>query len=160
MEQDLENKNVLYVSGFNESLTVESLQQRFSQYEDIKEIFLPSQSENGEHATYCFLKCHHSKGANMAAERILADGELRCRKAITACHFHQWLQSVELQIPEQAFPKEDGLSDIIENLDNKILKVYEHLPANTLCLVLFPGKKSAYVSFQGLGFIGIKEQSV
>ncbi|OCT61617.1 RNA exonuclease 5 [Xenopus laevis] len=158
MEEDAENKDVIYVSGFKKSLTEEILQQRFSHFSDLKAVFLPASPLNGKAAKYCFLKFHHFQSAAEAIDRITGEGELRCRKAITACHLHQWLQTVEPCGPQerQVLPKEDGLSDIMESLDSNIMQVYENLPANTLCLVLFSGTNSSSRSLPGFGLMGIK----
>ncbi|NP_001121457.1 putative RNA exonuclease NEF-sp [Xenopus tropicalis] len=160
MEEDPENRDVIYVSGFTKSLTEEFLQRRFGQFSDIKAIFLPICPLNGKPAKYCFLKFRQSQSATAAIDHITGEGELRCRRALTACHFHQWLQTGEPCAPreqqQQVLPEEDALCDIMESLDSNVMQVYENLPENTLCLVLFPGANSSCGSVPGFGLMGIK----
>ncbi|KAM4697750.1 RNA exonuclease 5 [Rhinophrynus dorsalis] len=165
MEEDLENKDVIYVSGFKKSLTEEFLQHKFSHLKDIKAIYVPTNPQNQKYSKYCYLKFHCSQSALIAAECIRAQGELRSRKAITASHLHQWLQpSMTSVCPEQQrnpdiLPKKDDLTDKIENLDRKIWQLYESLQSNTLCLILFPGNNSADGLLSGFGLMGIKDLS-
>ncbi|KAM4023900.1 LOW QUALITY PROTEIN: uncharacterized protein ACNLHF_024857 [Anomaloglossus baeobatrachus] len=52
--------------------------------------------------------------------------------------------------------KEDH-TEIIRDLDRKILQLYESLLENTLCLILFPGNNSSGGPLPGFGVMGIKE---
>ncbi|MEE6497703.1 hypothetical protein FKM82_002816 [Ascaphus truei] len=146
MEEDLENKGIMYVSGFKKSLTEEVLQQRFSHFKDIKAIFVPTNHRNRKHTKYCYLKFHSSQSALVAAQDIRAQGELKCRKALTASHLHHWLQTAVTSVPpghqpsQETLPKEEDITDTIRNMDRKIKTLFESLQGNTLCMVLFPGK--------------------
>ncbi|KAM8960486.1 RNA exonuclease 5 [Pelodytes ibericus] len=162
MEEDLENKDVIYVSGFRKHLTEEFLQQQFSNLKDIKAIFLPKKQRNGRPAKHCYLKFHSSQSAVLAADYITGDGELRSRKALTASHLHHWLADcvhLETACNQESFIKEQDLTPAIKNVDRKVKQLYQSLKGNTLCLVLFPGKNSADGSFPGFGLMGITEGS-
>ncbi|KAM4632528.1 RNA exonuclease 5 [Discoglossus pictus] len=165
MEEDVENKDIIYVSGFKNSLTEEYLQEQFSHIKDIKAIFLPRNPQKGKHAKYCYLKFHSPQGAVSAAEYLQTHCELKSRKALTASHLHHWLQTIgscdppEHQPVQEICHKEEYLIDIIKNLDRKINQIYESLQENSLCVILFPGQNSDGKVHPGFGLMGIKELS-
>ncbi|CAH2307178.1 RNA exonuclease 5 isoform X1 [Pelobates cultripes] len=162
LEEDLENKDVIYVSGFRKPLTEEFLQQQFSHLRDIKAILLPSNEASKKPARHCFLKFQSSQSAILAADYIRAQGGLRCRKALTASHLHRWIQEcvnlppVEQPHNEDIPPKEQDLAVLIKNVDRKISRLYKCLKGNSLCLVLFPGANRSNGKLPGFGFMGIK----
>ncbi|XP_053550318.1 RNA exonuclease 5 [Bombina bombina] len=162
MEEDLENEDIIYVSGFKKPLTEEILQEQFSHLKDIKAIFVPTNPSKGKRAKYCYLKFHNPQSALTATDYIRAHTVLLSRKALTANHLHRWLQTADTSLahqPDQEIhPKEEEQIAVIKHLDRKIKQLYESLQGNTLCLILFPGKNSDTAELPGLGLMGIKSE--
>ncbi|XP_066432394.1 RNA exonuclease 5 isoform X1 [Eleutherodactylus coqui] len=160
MEEDPENKNTIYVSGFTKPLTEEFLQEQLNHFKEMKSIFVPTNPKGQQCVKYCYLKFHSPDAAATAVERIRTHGGLRSMKAVTSSHLHRWLQAAVTCIPphqecNEAVPQEDH-TEIIKDLDRKMNQLYESLLENTLCVILFPGNNSSSGSLPGLGLMGIK----
>ncbi|KAG8558076.1 hypothetical protein GDO81_016848 [Engystomops pustulosus] len=161
MEEDPENENTIYVSGFTNPLTEETLHKQFHRFKEIKSIFVPRNPKSRHPAKYCYLKFHSPDAAAAAITHIQTHGGLRSMKAITSSHFHRWLQTAVTHVPLQTpsnqdvMPGED-LTEIIKDLDRKLHQLYECLVENTLCVALFPGNNSSDGSVPGFGLMGIK----
>lgn len=156
MEEDPENKNTIYVSGFTKPLTEEFLQEQFSHFKEIKSIFVPRDPRSRQHAKYCYLKFHSPDAAAAAVECIRTHGGLRSMKAITSSHLHRWLQVAVSSVPPHKHSnQEEDCTEIIKDLDRKIHQLYESSLENTLCVILFPGNNSNG-SLPGFGLMGIK----
>ncbi|XP_069839898.1 RNA exonuclease 5 isoform X2 [Dendropsophus ebraccatus] len=160
MEEDPENKNTIYVSGFTKPLTEEFLQQQFNHFKEIKSIFVPTNPKSHHPAKYCYLKFHSPDAAAGAIKQIQIHGGLRSRKAVTSSHLHGWLQAAVRHAPphkhcnQKVTSKEDH-TEIIKDLDRKISQLYESTLENTLCVILFPGNNSNG-SLPGFGLMEIK----
>ncbi|XP_056391712.1 RNA exonuclease 5 isoform X2 [Hyla sarda] len=159
MEDDPENKNTIYVSGFERPLTEEFLQQQFQHFKEIKSVFVPTNPRSQQPVKYCYLKFHSPDAAAAAIEHMRTHGGLRIRKAITSTHLHRWLQAAVNCVPphkhcnQEVAPEEH--SKIIRDLDRKIEQLYESTPENSLCVILFTGNNSSG-SLPGFGLMGIK----
>ncbi|XP_072275272.1 RNA exonuclease 5 [Pyxicephalus adspersus] len=161
MEEDPENSDTIYVSGFMKPLTESFLQQQFSDFKEIKTIYAPKNPMNQQHEKYCFLKFESPESAAMAAARISTHGGLMCQKAVTSSHLLQWFQEAVLSIPPHPQPSLENipkavLPQIISNTDMKINKLYTKLAVNTLCIILFPGNRNGEI-LPGFGLMGIKK---
>lgn len=161
MEEDPENRDTIYVSGFMKPLTENLLQQQFSHFKEIKAIFAPKNQRSQQNEKYCFIKFQSPCSAAVAAADICAHGGFMCQKAVTSSHFLHWFQDAVLSIPlHTEFTLENNpkanLSEIIKNTDMRMNQIYENLPVNTLCLVLFPGNNRDGGVLPGFGLMGIK----
>ncbi|XP_069590300.1 RNA exonuclease 5 isoform X1 [Ranitomeya imitator] len=150
MGEDPENENTIYVSGFANPLTEEFLQNQFKNFNEIKSVFVPTHPHSRRQAKYCYLRFHSPDAAAAAVRHIQAHGGLRSMKAVTSCHFHRWLQAAQ-----QIGSRED-YTEIIRDLDRRILQLYESLPENTLCVMVFPGNNGSSRPLPGFGVMGIK----
>ncbi|XP_073399131.1 RNA exonuclease 5 isoform X2 [Dendrobates tinctorius] len=158
MGEDPENENTIYVSGFSKPLTEEFLQNQFNNFKDIKSIFVPTNPNNRRQAKYCYLRFHSPDAATAAVRHIQAHGGLRSMKAITSCHFHRWLQAAVCRLPpltDQQIGSRDDYTEIIRDLDRRILQLYESLLETTLCVIVFPGNNGSG-PLSGFGMMGIK----
>ncbi|KAM5152915.1 RNA exonuclease 5 [Mantella aurantiaca] len=165
MEEDPENRDTIYVSGFMKPLTEKCLQQQFSHLKEIKAIFAPKNPRSGKHEKYCFIKLQSPESAAMAAAHISTHGGFMCQKAVTSSHFLHWFQEAVLGIPSHPesicknTPKAN-LSEIIKNMDLKVNQIYKNLAVNTLCVILFPGISRDGGVLPGFGLMGIKTDHV
>ncbi|XP_073504075.1 RNA exonuclease 5 isoform X2 [Phyllobates terribilis] len=158
MGEDPENENTIYVSGFANPLTEEFLQNQFTNFKEIKSIFVPTNPNSRRQAKYCYLRFHSPDAAAAAVRHIQAHGGLRSMKAVTSCHFHRWLQTAVRSVPpltSQEIVSREPYTEIIRDLDRKVLQLYESLLENTLCVIVFPGNNSSG-PLPGFGVIGIK----
>lgn len=55
MEEDPENRNTIYVSGFMKHVTENFLQQQFGHFKEIKAIFAPKNQRSQQNEKYCFI---------------------------------------------------------------------------------------------------------
>uniref|UniRef100_A0A8C8VEW8 RNA exonuclease 5 n=1 Tax=Pelusios castaneus TaxID=367368 RepID=A0A8C8VEW8_9SAUR len=155
LEMDIENEGVIYVAGVKKTLTEPDLQEKFSQLEDLRALFLPRDLKSGKHKNYCFLKFQTSESAMDAIKDInrqRAEGSrLRSRKALTPSHLHRWINHTSNHsLPfSSCSTQEQDLRKKMKTLDRCIKKLYESLEKNTLCIVLLPGHC-------GQGVIGLK----
>ncbi|KAM9305525.1 RNA exonuclease 5 [Gastrophryne carolinensis] len=158
MEEDPENRDTIYVSGFIKPLTHEALEEHFSHLKEIKAIYVPRNHCSLQYAKYCYIKFQSLASASVAAGRIKTHGAFMCRRAVTSSHLNGWLQQTVVCAPSstvETTPKAD-LLEMIKNTDEKMMRFYEKLAVNTLCVILFPGNNSDSGVLPGFGLMGIK----
>lgn len=173
LERDVTNQAVIYVAGIRQSLSMEDLTAKFSEFGHIEAVISVVNKTNAKNKD-CFIKYGNPESALKAQATMngteMKESKLNVQRALTPYHLQTWAAQGSylavspsgaadtLQLSSQSSGStteelsqcEQEVKNVLRTLDRRVGRLVRGISSDTLCIILLPGINSDPCSVPGL----------
>ncbi|XP_078273600.1 RNA exonuclease 5 [Rhinoraja longicauda] len=172
LERDVTNQAVIYMAGIRQSLSMEDVTAKFSEFGHIEAVISVVNKTKAKNKD-CFIKYGNPESALKAQATMngtkMKKSTLNVQRALTPYHLQTWAAQgsyvavspsgadtlpLSSQSPESRTEKlsqcEQEVKNVLRTLDRRVGRLVRGISSDTHCIILLPGINSDHCSVPGL----------